>query len=156
MLAFWSSREFDLGIAHCNLAPNSLLFDDAGKSGPPAVSTILGWSYLSRSGPAGFDSCHLALTTRMAVRDQELGPIVHDFLNGGTWTDAERRWLSHESTTGEWLRHDDLMREMVLLTWLNHLAHRFDDDPAHTISRAWLAVNVFWPLRQAERYVVTK
>lgn len=155
MLEFWSSRQLHLGVAHCNLVPESFLLE-TGASDRPHVNTIVGWSHMRRDAPAGLDICHLALTTRMMVRDQELGPVVHDLLNGGTWSASERDWLAAGGTGGHWLQQDDLRGEMVLLAWIHHLARNLDCDAAYATNHAWRAVNLDWPLQQVKRYLAAQ
>lgn len=156
MRAFWSKQQIAQGLTHYRLSSESLIFAPASALPQPMLSKVVGWSDMRADGPAGFDICHLGLTTRMRVRAQDLGPIVHDLLNGGGWSENERQWLSHDGAAGLWLHEHTLMREMIILVWVNHLAQDLSTNPAITGNRFWRRINLDWPLGQAKRYVMAK
>ena len=156
MRDFWSRQELDLGLTHCRLSPASLVFDPVDGKSPSRLRKIIGWSAMRADGPAGFDICQLALTLRMRVRAQDLGPIVHDLLGGGGWSENERRCFASDRVPDKWLNEQTLMREMIILAWVNHLAQDMASNPAMTSDRFWRRINLDWPLSQAKRYVMTK
>lgn len=150
---FWIDRRVRLGIIHGDFSPGNILFvEEPGRSGAHEirVAGLLDWTEARPDGPAGFDFCHLALTTRMLVAGEELGQVVRTAMEQPHW-----EGLPGPNDVGgsdaEWLGEFPATRAMVGLVWLHHLQANLQKAERYAANRLWTATNVNWVLRAFAR-----
>ncbi|GLQ53562.1 phosphotransferase [Devosia nitrariae] len=151
--AYWLSRQVYLGITHGDFSPGNILFvEEPGQSGVPGIrlAGLLDWTEARPDGPAGFDVCHLALTTRMLVAGEELGQVVRTAME-----QARREDLplpnDLDGDDAEWLSQSAATRAMVGLVWLHHLLANIRKAEQYSANPLWTATNVNWVLRSFSR-----
>ncbi len=150
---FWSGRSLRLGGGHGDFSPGNILFAAPDRHAgcvcaPVELSGIIDWDRALADAPSGFDLCHLALTTRMLRREEELGHVVHQILASPKWDADELSWLaaSADPATG-WPNEPAAVRAMTSLVWLHHVASNLDKAERYAVSRLWIASNVGRVLR---------
>jgi hypothetical protein len=115
----WTHGDFTLG--------NIVIGGD-----PATVVGIVDWGSASAGGLPELDTYHLWLTAQAEANGREFGEIVIEALTGpGIDRDPS---LVRTSP----LRH----RDMVLLTWLNHIAHNIHTNQSYRHQRFWRMANV--------------
>ncbi len=82
-------RTVSAGWIHGDLWPANVLVTGDGAT----VSGIVDWDSAEDDELALHDRLHLAITTRRLLEKRELGPVVAELLNGGSWTDDDRAAL---------------------------------------------------------------
>jgi O-antigen/teichoic acid export membrane protein len=115
--AAWSGRVVALGWSHGDFGPASIRFSPDGAH----VIGIADWSLARRDAPLALDLCHLALTTRMLVRRQDIGEVVCDLIRDPRWGVSEWPCIADQSPAPA----ASEVRSLVLLAWLQYIAsHR--------------------------------
>jgi O-antigen/teichoic acid export membrane protein len=148
--SYWTHRALHLGITHGDYSPGNIIFTSGSEvaSTPARIAGVIDWDQARLNGPAGFDICHLALTTHMLVVGEELGQAVR-----GLFDDAERgneppAWIRiGTGLENEWCRDRPGYRATVGLAWLHHLAAAVQKSERYAASRLWTASSVDWVLR---------
>jgi O-antigen/teichoic acid export membrane protein/aminoglycoside phosphotransferase len=113
----------------------NLLVD--GPPDRPVVTGIVDWDRATIDQPAVLDIAHLLLTARTAQRREELGATVSWFLDGGGWAPWEQRILETAPTGAELPP-----RQLVLLTWLQHVSANLTKAERYRRARVWIAPNI--------------
>jgi O-antigen/teichoic acid export membrane protein len=99
---------------------------------PATVVGVVDWGSASADGLPEMDTYHLWLTAQAEATGREFGEIViAAFTSPRLYSN-----LSLVPTTA--LRH----RDMVLLTWLNHVAHNIQTNRSYRRQRFWRLANV--------------
>ncbi len=155
---FWSGKRLQLGLYHGDYSPGNIFFmardgEHEIKGSPETqVAGILDWDGATFSGPPGLDICHLALTTRVLVRSEELGFVVRDIMTQKCWEPGELDWMIPKNALGQeaaWMATDpQAVRAIVGLAWLNHSAGNLRKGRHFTANRLWAFNNIEWVLRE--------
>jgi O-antigen/teichoic acid export membrane protein len=99
---------------------------------PETVVGVVDWGSASAEGIPELDTYHLWLTARAEATGREFGEIVTDVLtNDGLERDTGFARASS-------LRH----RDLVLLVWLNHVAHNLHTNQSYRRQWFWRMANV--------------
>jgi O-antigen/teichoic acid export membrane protein len=148
--AYWSGRDFMMGLGHGDFCPRNIMFKvtppphgaTAGTPSAVEVAGFIDWDRTRTNAPAGLDFCNLALTTRVLLRAQELGKVVCDLLIDPHWTADEELWLATEGGWNELPREPQAIRALVMLTWLHHVHGNLEKTDRYRYSRLWSSRNV--------------
>ncbi|MCV0426182.1 MAG: phosphotransferase [Roseibium sp.] len=138
-------RKMPLGWCHGDLSPGNILLERTqGNSGAVKFSGLIDWDNSRRDAPLALDLYHLALTTRMQMRDEELGLVVR--------TCIDANCFSLEDITGfnqavfripsAISKDEDLGRAMLLLAWLHHVSSNLIKSERYMRNWLWTRSNV--------------
>jgi thymidylate kinase len=133
-------REVPVGWIHGDLWAGNVLA--ATPSGP--ITGIIDWDLAEADQPSLHDLLHLLLMNRRLQSGLDLGVLVRDLLEGGSWSAREREVLTRDES--------GLLREprdaaiAVLLAWLRHVA-ALAPQPRHGDNPQWVRANVEVVLR---------
>ena len=131
-----TGRTVRTGWVHGDLCPGNLLVAADG-SGPAG---LVDWEQSQPVGLPELDRLQLLLTTRMAVRRQELGEVVTDLLRDESWEEAERSLTEGIASNGS--APAIPTRTWLLLAWLHHVAGNVGKSERYARSRVWVRRNV--------------
>jgi aminoglycoside phosphotransferase (APT) family kinase protein len=132
----WVHGDFWLG--------NVLVADEGGRA-----SGIVDWDFAGHHELPALDVLHLLIYTRVLVERKELGRVVHDLLQGESWSPHELSLL--RSCDALFERDAPYARATLLLYWLRHLASNLAQSSRYLQSHPWLARNVEPVLRLFEQ-----
>jgi hypothetical protein len=129
-------RTMGVGWVHGDFAPRNILVTPDGSE----VTGLIDWDQASPLGLPQLDLVHLILSTRMAVHHLEMGDVICGLLDGAKWTGHEQTLLA---AAGSVLPGEPLaMRELVLLSWLQHIAANLTKSTRYAGHTLWRIKNV--------------
>lgn len=127
LLTSWVHGDFWLG--------NLLAAPDSSR-----LTGIVDWGMSAQHDLPLQDILHLILQMRQVVERRELGDVIKAALSEPGWNQHERSLLDSAGLDigpGGWE-----LRPVMLLYWLRHLKHVFDQDLGHAQDPYWMAWNV--------------
>ncbi len=125
-----------LSWIHGDFSPgNILVTPDGGK-----VTGIVDWELAEKNSLPLLDPVMLLVTTRMILRNQEMGQVVRSLLSGERWTKNEQGFLNWSR---QYLACDLTdMNAVLLLCWLQHVANNISKSDRFRSHHLWVFHNV--------------
>ncbi len=127
-------RQTWVAWTHGDFAPGNVLMNEDGDR----VTGMVDWADADPDGPSEVDRCTFALALGWLLDGRTMGEQVVDAVRTGS--------LRVEEVGG------DQPSDIVLLTWLWHVAANFEKSRQYSRNRQWVRANVVSVLEEAARW----
>lgn len=132
----WMGRRLAVSWIHGDFWSANIMFDPATL----AVTGILDWEWAGPTELSALDLLYLLLQGRMVAEGREFGAVLPPLLAGDAWTPAERAVLEAGGVLEP--GQPAASGELLLLTWLRHVAFDIVQSPGDARNWVWTGRNV--------------